>query len=264
MEILEKGKSNLVKVGIVLLIILSLYCLAKTFTEIKGYRYIGGGVSNSNVISFDGTGEISASPDLAAINLTIRENAKTMKEAQDKVTTKETAVLDFLDKNGIEKKDIKAESYNSYPKYDYVTPCWGTYCRQETPKIIGYEVSEYISIKVRDLTKSGEIVQAIGSIGISEINGPDFSIEKEDQLKEQARKIAIDEAKAKAETLAKDLGVQLVRIVGFSENGNYPMQMYEKGLMASDSVGATASTSPALPTGESKITSTVTITYEIR
>ncbi|MFA6300878.1 MAG: SIMPL domain-containing protein [Candidatus Paceibacterota bacterium] len=266
MEKIENWKSNLVKVGIVLLIILSLYYLAKTFTEIRAYKYIGGGAPASNVMSFDGKGEVTASPDLATISLTIRENAKVMKDAQDKVTAKETAVLDFLNKSGIDKKDIKTESYNSYPKYDYGSPCYGygAPCPQSIPKIIGYEVSEYISVKVHDLTKAGDVVQGIGNIGISEINGPDFSIEKEDQLKEQARQMAIDEAKAKAKILAKDLGVQLVRIVGFSENGNYPTPMYEKSMMAADSIGATATPSPTLPTGENKITSNVTITYEIR
>lgn len=266
MEKTEKGKSFLIKVGIVLLIILSLYYLAKTITEIKGYKYIGGGAPASNVMSFDGTGEITASPDIATVSLTIRENAKTMKDAQDKATAKETAVLNFLDKSGIDKKDIKAESYNSYPKYDYGTPCYGygMPCPQSVPKIIGYEVSEYMSVKIRDLAKVGDVVQGIGNVGISEINGPDFSIEKEDQLKEQARQMAIDEAKTKAKTLARDLGVQLVRIVGFSENGNSPMPMYAKGVMAADSIGGGANPAPALPTGENKITSNVTITYEIR
>jgi hypothetical protein len=266
MEKLENGKSYLMKVGIVLLVILSLYYLAKTFTEIKGYKYIGGGAAASNVMTFDGTGEITASPDLATVSLTIREEAKTMKEAQDKVTTKETAVLAFLDTSGIDKKDIKAESYNSYPKYDYGTPCYGygMPCPQSAPKIVGYEVSEYISVKVHDLTKAGDIVQGVGNVGISEINGPDFSIEKEDQLKEQARQMAIDEAKAKAKILARDLGVSLIRIVGFSENGNYPMPMYARDTMMASGAVEKATPAPTLPTGENKITSNVTITYEIR
>jgi uncharacterized protein YggE len=76
--------------------------------------------------------------------------------------------------------------------------------------------------------------------------------------------MAIDEAKEKAKVLSKDLGVSLVRIVNFSENGNIPM-MYGKGMMATDSVAsAPVAPSPELPTGENKITSNVTITYEIR
>ncbi len=262
-----KQKSSLIYIVLVLMIIVSVYFLAKTVSEIKAYRFIGGGTSASNIISFDGKGEVSASPDLATVSLTIREESKDMKEAQTKVTTKEAAVLDFLEKNGVAKKDIKTENYSTYPKYDYGNPCYsygGIPCRQTPPKIIGYEVSEYLSVKIRDLAKAGEIVQGIGGIGISEINGPDFTVEKADQLKEEARKIAIDDAKNKAEALAGDLGVHLVRIVNFSENGNYPMPMYEKSMMAADRVGGAPAQAPALPTGESKITSNVTITYEIR
>jgi hypothetical protein len=266
MEILNNEKSYLTKAVLVLVVIVSLYFAVKTVAEVKSYYFIGGGAPASNTISFNGKGEVSAAPDLAIVNLTIRENAKEVKDAQSKVTAKEKAVLDFLDKNNIAKKDIKTESYNSYPKYDYGTPCYGTGygmpCR-ETPKVIGYEVSEYISVNIRDLTKAGEIVAGVGALGITEISGPNFSIENEEGLKAEARKKAIDEAKTKAESLASDLGVRLVRIVNFSENGNYPFPMYAKGMAALESA-EDSSSAPKLPTGETKIVSNVVITYEIR
>lgn len=266
MELAANEKSRLVKIVVVFLILLSVFFTVKIVSEMKSYKYIGGGALASNTISFDGEGEVMAAPDLATISFTIRETSKEMKDAQAKVTAKETAVLDFLDKSEIEKKDIKTESYSSYPKYDYGTPCYyGSMmpCRQDTPKIIGYEVSEYVSVKIHDLAKVGEIVKGIGTVGISEISGPNFSVEKEDELKAEARKMAIEEAKAKAKVLAKDLGVRLVRIVNFSENGNgyYPMA-YSKDMM--ESAASVRSPAPQLPTGENKITSYVTITYEIR
>lgn len=267
METSVNEKSRLFKAGLVLSVILSVYFVSKIITEVKGYSFIGGGVSTSNTMAFDATGEISASPDIATVSFTIKEESKEVKDAQTKVTTKEKAVLDFLDKSGVAKKDIKTESYSTYPKYDYTTSCtWvGGNCIQQTPKITGYEVSEYISVKIRDLTQAGDVVKGIGAVGISEMTGPNFSIEKEDQLKAQARKIAIDKAKAKAELLAKDLGVKLVRIVSFYENGDYAIPMYANKAMtgAADSISA-PSPAPALPTGENKITSSVTITYEIR
>ena len=266
MEISSDEKLKLIKIAAVLLIIVSVYFVVKIVSEIKGYRFIGGGISASNTISFEGQGEVSAVPDLATISFTIRESAAEVKDAQAKATAKETAALAFLDKSGIDKKDIKTENYSSYPKYDYGTPCYegmGIPCRT-TPKIIGYEVSEYVSVKVRDLAKAGEIVKGIGAVGISEMNGPDFSIENEDGLKAQARKLAIDEAKAKAKVLSKDLGVRLVRIVNFSENGNYPISYLAKGVAFDSAVASAPTPAPELPTGENKITSNVTITYEIR
>ncbi|MBI3888260.1 SIMPL domain-containing protein [Candidatus Nomurabacteria bacterium] len=281
-------KSRLLKAGFVLLIILTAYYATKIITEVKGYNYIGGGATASNTMTFNGTGDVSGTPDLATISFTIQEDATLAKDAQTKVTTKEAAVLAFLDKSGIAKKDIKTENYNSYPKYEYrnsicpqypavpmmnsgsvssgsgaVSSYVPVYCPPGKSILTGYEVSENISVKVHDLTKAGDIVSGITNVGISNLNGPSFSIENQDKLTEQARKIAIDDAQAKAKTLASDLGVHLVRIVNFSENGNYPMMYASKG-MALDSVAPSAAPSPILPTGENKITSNVSITYEIR
>lgn len=259
-------KTRLFKAAAMLLVIGSIYFVVKTVSEVKSYRFIGGGTPASNIISFDGTGEVSASPDLATMNFTLREESKVLKDAQAKVATKEATVIAMLEKIGIEKKDIKTESYTSYPKYDYGTPCYGyssVSCRQDTPKIIGYEVSEYVSVKVRDLEKVGEVVQGLGDAGVSDMSGPNFSVENEDELKAEARKLAIEEAKQKAEVLSKDLGVRLVRIVSFTENGNYPYY-YGKDMLQAGNAMSESAPAPLLPAGENKITSSVTITYEIR
>ncbi len=265
MDILNDQKSLLVKTTLVLVVILSLYFLTKTVSEIKNYKNMPMGSNAVNTMSFSGTGEVFAAPDLATINFTIRDSQKELKSAQDKVTAKEKSALAFLEAQNIDKKDIKTENYSSYPRYDYATPCYGGVgvpCRQDAPKVIGYEVSEYITVKVRDLTKAGDVVKGIGAIGVSEISGPNFTIENEEGLKEKARKIAIDDAKAKAKILTKDLNVRLVRVVNFSENGNYPMMYSSKGAEMMD--GVSNPSSPELPTGENKITSNVTVTYEIR
>ncbi|MFZ2149913.1 MAG: SIMPL domain-containing protein [Minisyncoccia bacterium] len=265
METSSKEKSNMFKAAGMLMIIVSVFFAVKVVSEVKGLRFVGGGIPAGNTMSFEGKGEVNAVADLALVNLTLRADAREAKDAQEKVTTMEKSVLEFLEKNGIEKKDIKTESYNSYPKYDYGMPCYNSYsCRQQAPKVVGYEVSEYISVKVRDLVKAGDIVAGAGALGVSEISGPNFSIENEDELKAEARKMAIEEAKAKAETLAEDLGVRLVRIVNFSENRGYPMMYAKDAMMSVSSVAESAAPSPELPAGENKIISNVVVTYEIR
>lgn len=265
MDLSTLEKSKLVKVLVVLGVLLSVYFIAKIIGEVKGYRFIGGGATAYSTISFEGKGEVSASPDMATISFTIREESKEVKDAQTKVATKESAVLEFLEKSGVEKKNIKTESYNTYPKYDYGVPCYSGMvrpCREGTPKIIGYEVSEYVTVKVLDLEKVGEVVSGIGSLNVSEISGPNFSVQKEEELKAEARKMAIDDAKAKAKVLSKDLGVRLVRVINFSENGSYPM-MYGKAMMY-DMPESSRVVTPTLPSGENKIISNIVITYEIR
>src|SRR3989344_3623740 len=203
MELSAVEKSRLAKAALFLMILGSLYFAAKVVAEVKGFRFIGGGAATPSTISFSGDGEIFAAPDIAMVSVTLREEGKDVKTAKDKATAKEKKVLDFLAEQKVEKKDIKTESYNSYPKYDYGRPCYGGLgvpCSSETPKIIGYEVSEYMSVKVRDLSQTGVLMSGLGNLGVGELNGPNLSIENEDELKAQARKMAIDEAKAKAES----------------------------------------------------------------
>lgn len=268
MEIQTQDKKNIMKAVLIFSAIISVYFLAKIATEIKQYALLGSGVAATNVISFSGSGEVFAIPDIANISFTVRHDAKTVKSATDMVSVDKKKALDFLKKSGVEEKDIKTISYNSYPKYEYQNgpeiACLSINCpRPGKQVLVGYEVSESVSVKIRDTEKAGVVIDGISALGISELSGPDFAIDNEDKLKEEARAKAISDAKAKAEILAKDLGVKLVRIVNFSESGNYPM-MYKSMEVSIDSMGGGSAPSTELSKGEQKITSNVTITYEIR
>lgn len=268
MEIPQQYRKYIFGTSFVLLIIFCVYFGVKTVLEFKNFRMMG-----MTYVSLDGKGEVSSAPDLATINFTIKENDKLTKDAQDKVSVKEKVVLVFLDKSGIEKKDIKAESVNFYPQYDYGIPCISQVnvidvsCQPTLPKIIGYEASEYITVKIHDITKAGEIVSGLAELKVFDMNGPNYSIENEENLKAQARKLAIADAKNKAKILAQDLGLHLGKVTSFMDNNTssgYPA-MYEKlsvdmGMGDSD----IAIPAPSLPSGENKIISNVTITYDLR
>ncbi|MCK9345185.1 MAG: SIMPL domain-containing protein [Candidatus Pacebacteria bacterium] len=265
---MENSKAKLFQALTVFAMLGAVLVGSMIISEVKGYRFIGGGVSASNTISVSGEGEVFAAPDIANISFTIRESAAKVSDAQDKVSTKVKAALAVARKAAAD-KDIKTQNYNSYPKYEWQegTPyCAGIECPQYRPGkqvIVGYEVSQTVTIKVRDLEKVNTLVDGLAGAGVTEMQGPNFAIDNEDSLKAEARKIAIDKARAKAEVLARDLGVDLVRIVSFSEGGNYPI--YAREMMVSakyDSAGGAPA--PELPRGENQIVSNVTVTYEIR
>lgn len=279
MEILNNGKSNLAKAVLVLVIVVSLYFAVKVFSEIKNYNLLGES-NQPATISFSGHGEVTAVPDIANVYFTISKDAKTVKDAQSAVAVIEKKTLDFLQEKGIEDKDIKTTDASSNPKYEYrqavcppipmgegtagatSSPSSPYYCPSGKQVIIGYTASESITVKIRKTDDVGVIMQGLGTVGVSNLSGPNFAIDNEDALKAQARKKAIDDAKAKAEILAGDLDVSLVKIISFSENGNYPM-MYAKSAMMDSAVGSVPA--PAeIPKGENTISSDVTITYEIR
>jgi uncharacterized protein YggE len=217
-------------------------------------------------IIVSGDGEFFAVPDTATFTFSVEKEGVTQKEASDTGATIINTIVDSLKKDyGMsETKDLKTTNLSISPKYEYARPCYGYACPVSNPKIVGYTFSQSLTVKIKDLDKAGEISAKLAEWGATNVYGPDFTLADEDLAKEKARQDAIVDAKVKATTLAKQLGVKLGKIQNFSENaggGIYPVA-YGRDMMVSSSMEK--SVAPQLPTGENKYSSVVTITYEIR
>ncbi len=248
---------------LILIVVVSLLSFAKLVNEIKSSAYVGRGNQPANVISVNGSGEVLAVSDIAALTVNLIKDGKTAKEAQDLLNESITKTLKYLKDQKIADKDIKSEYGGLSPKYSYEQPICSTYpCPTRDPKIIGYTATQTISIKIREVDNASIVRTGLAEIGITDINGPTFSIDDEEAFKDDARSKAIVEARGKAEVLAKELGVSLGKVVSFSESSNNNYPMYAKTMM--DQSVSLESSAPVLPKGENKIISNVTITYEIR
>ncbi len=245
------------------LILLAIFLAAKTISEIKGYAFIGGGVPVSNTVTVSGTGEVFAVPDIATFTLSVVEQKLTVDEAQTVATNKINAIFAYLKENNIADTDIKTVNYSVNPLYEYrQEACTSMRCPPGKSVLTGYEVNQTLSVKVRNTKNAGTLLSGVGKLGVSNVSGLSFTIDDEDTLQAQARKVAIADAKEKAEQLAKDLDVRLVRIINFNEQGG-PYPIYYAGVEAYGK-GGDVSSVPQTPAGENKITSIVNITYEIR
>ncbi|MBI2612932.1 SIMPL domain-containing protein [Candidatus Kaiserbacteria bacterium] len=246
---------------------LALFLLVLTVSALKEFRFIGSGVTATNTITVSGEGEVFAVPDLATFSVTIQEEAKEVKDAQDVATKKSNDIYAYLKGEGVEEKDIKTADYSVYPQYDYLqaSSCRDGYCPPGRQELRGFQVSQTLTVKVRDTEKAGDLLSGVGSLGASSVSGLSFTIDDQDALDAEARGKAIDDARSKAAELAKQLNVSLVRVVGFSENGYYPPMPYAYG-MGGDVAMARESKAigPEIPVGENKIVSNVSVTYEIR
>jgi uncharacterized protein YggE len=264
METFLKDKKISISV-FVLIIIVSLFTVSKLISEIKIInqdQYIG------NSISVEGKGEITAIADIASLSININKEGNTAKEAQDLLNESITKTLTYLKDQKVDEKDIKSEYGGLSPKYSYEQPACYTYpCPTKDPKIVGYTATQSITVRVREVDSANVIRTGLADLGITDISGPTFSIEDTDVLKEKAKSLAIKDAKEKAKVLVKDLGVKLGKITSYydnSNNGGCCAPMYdssEKSLMMNTAGGVSA---PELPKGENKITSSITITYEIK
>jgi hypothetical protein len=222
------------------------------FSKIKESRYIGANAPYGKSISVQGQGKVYAKPDIAIINMSVVTEGRNIKDVQDKNTKKMNAVIDFLKGFGIEDKDIKTINYNIYPRYNYEN--------RIIPEIIGYEITQTLEVKARNLEKVGDILDKSVGAGINQVSSLRFWIDKDEDLKEQARKLAIEDAKEKAKKLASNLGIRLVKLAGFSEDtGYYPVPMYKEAT----GMGGGGNTTPDVQTGENEIIINVSLIYEI-
>lgn len=261
----EEGIKRVLKWASISLLFFSIFLLVKIIGDLKRLPNAGKEIYPQSTVTVSGRGETYAIPDIASFNFSIIENGATVAAAQEKVEGKLSKSLDAIKQSGIEDKDIQTISYNVNPKYEWEQVMCITYpCPIGKNRLTGYEVSQTIVVKVRDIEKAGDLVTKVGAIGVSNISGLEFKVDDREKYVAEARKIAIEQAKDNAKKLAKQLGVRLGKIVYYTDNSGY-MPYYGEGMGGGDMMkSATVSSSATLPAGESKIESNISITYEIR
>jgi uncharacterized protein len=251
----------------VLVLVLVVFVGVKTVNEIKAFRYIGAdSFSENNSISVSGEGEVFATADIANFSYSVIENGSTVGDAEEAATTKWNEILAYLESEGIEERDIKTVHYGIDPQYAPLSPNvnWIPLSERE---IVGYTVTQSAQVKVRDTDATGEILSAVGGMGVRNLSGISFTIDDESELLASARALAIEDAQEKARDLARGLGVSLGRVIGFYEqNGGmpyYPYAMDERAAMGGVENDGGMIT-PEIPMGENRIVVNVEVTYRIR
>lgn len=244
------------------LAILALFLLAETISIVSGL--ITPTMPPAHTITVTGEGKATAMPDIATVDFSVQETAKQVTDAQTAATARANKALGAVKQAGVADKDVRTLSYNVSPQYSYPTPCpQGALCPSifgNAPTITGYQVSETVEVKVRDLAKVGGILESLGTLGVQNVSGPSFAVDDPSAVTAMARAQAINKAKTDAARLAEELGVSLGRIVNFSENTAAPYPLYS----ASVSSARGAAVAPTLPTGENEYDANVSVTYEIR
>src|SRR5581483_6309001 len=201
------------------------FLAVQTIAGITGLKYIGTGIAPSNTISVSGHGDVYETPDVATFSFSIVSDKPTVADAQADATAKANATLAYLKQAGIDDKDIQTSGYSVEPQYDYTQGvCTNGFCPPGNQTLKGYEVRQTTTVKVRDTQKAGDLLAGVGAKGATEVSGLQFTFDNPNKPQDDARQKAIADAKAKADTLAQQLGVSLVRVVSFNENGSggYP------------------------------------------
>lgn len=244
----------------VFFVVLTISTFIGVLNKIKEGRNIGKS-DMKNTISVSGTGEVYAQPDLGVIDISVVTEKKTVAEAVSENANKMNAVISSVKSNGVSEKDLKTMNFSITPQYEYPK---GTEVYGGGRTLSGYEVSQRLEVKVRNLEKVGDIINGATSAGANEVGNLYFTIDEKDQFENAAKEEAIKKAKEMADIIAKQLGVKLVKISGFYENSYAPYSsMKEDSVLGMGGGVSSIAPTPTIQTGENKITSNVTITYEI-
>jgi len=207
-------------------------------------------------ITISGEGKVMAVPDVAEVSFGVQTGPqKTVQVAMEKLKKGMQGVIDAMEKQGVEEKDIRTEYFNAGPVYDW---------SDGEQKLRGYEASQSVRVKVRDLDKLGMIVSAATTEGANQAGGVNFTVDEPEALREEARAKAIEDAKRKAVSLADQLNESLGELKAYSEGGwGGPPILYKESYARGAVAGDAAMAPTPLPPGEEEIVVNVTLTYEL-
>lgn len=246
-------KQVLYVIGAIVGLVLVVYLGVLTRNSLEEYNYIGRDVRDT--ITINGQGEVDVKPDLTTITLGVTTEGDTVEEIQSENTEKMNSIIAMVKEQGIASEDIKTLNFSVNPRYN-----WNEGDREEA----GFEIRQNVEVKVREQAKVSTILAEAGKLGANQVGGLNFNIDDPTEFEQQARLKAIKDAEDKAQELADELGLNLVRVVSFSESGGgYPTPMYgmmERAVPMEDAMMP----APTIETGTQKVTSYVSVTFEVR
>lgn len=215
---------------------------------------VGAAAPQGTLLSISATGEASRTPDIATMSTGVVTQAADANAAMRDNAVQMDRMMAALRTAGIAARDIQTSGINLNPQYKYA--------ENMPPVIVGYQASNTVNVKVRELAKLGRVLDALVAQGANQINGPSFGIDKPEAAFEEARLAAVKKAQAQAQTYANALGLQVKRIISISEGGaSLPRPVPMMRMMAAADAGYAKETSVA--PGESSVSVSVEMVFEL-
>lgn len=243
------------------LIVLSFSALAYT------YQY-GRSINQSYYRSFSVTGEgtVVTTPDVASFSASvITDGGMSVSEVQQQNVEKTNKVIEFVKAQGVDGKDIKTQQYVLNPRYEYPVCIAGKTC--SGPKIVGYNVTQSIAIKVRDMEKIGTLLSGVVENGANSVSDIAFVVDSDSKAKNEARNEAISQGRKQALAIAREAGFSVGKLVSVYEEGGdagIPPVAYGGADMTAASNSAKEVAAPSIEPGSNEQKVRMVLTYEIR
>lgn len=206
------------------------------------------------VVTLNLTESVEAAPDVATVGTGVQTRAPTAQAAMQQNAAQTEQLIAALARAGIAKKDIQTSGINLSAQYDYSDRAG----QPAGPRFIGYEASNQLTVKLRDIKRVGASLDAMVAAGATSINGPAFSVDDPSPLLAQARGQALKSAKAQADFYAQAAGYRTARLVSIAESnsgGMPPMPMAQSARFKADAIANT-------PVEPGQVSASVTLTVQ--
>lgn len=219
--------------------------------------------TKTDLFTQDGQGQVTAVPDTATIDVGVTQTATNVTDAKNQTDSTVNKLIAAVKKLGISDNDIKTTNYSVNPNYspNAVEPMNNIVLPGGNNNIAGYTVTQNLEIKIKQTDKANSVIDAVTANGANLVGGINFTFsdDLQNKLENQAREMAVAQAKNKAEGLAQAAGIHLGRIVNVVESSNFPRIMPMAGALAkTDQTQSSANVTP----GENTVSVTVTLYYE--
>jgi uncharacterized protein YggE len=203
-----------------------------------------------------GEGEATTAPDLALLSLSVMREAKTARAALDANNDAMAAVIAAMKAAGIKDRDLQTAGIQINPRYNYTNKPDGS----QEAELVAYQVTNTLAVRVRDIDKTGDILDKAVSLGVNQGGGISFTNDNPAATVTEARKKAVADAIAKAKTLAEAAGVSIGRVLEINDQNIRPMPIAINAKAFDSAAGA------AVPTqaGENAYNVQVTVTFELK
>ncbi|QDZ08738.1 SIMPL domain-containing protein [Sphingomonas panacisoli] len=211
-------------------------------------------IPDGTILDVSATGKTTRVPDIATIRAGVVTQSATAAQALADNAKRMTGVLAALKAAGVQPRDIATSNVSLQPQYRYEN--------NQPPAITGYQASNTVSVRFRDIAKSGSILDALVAQGANQIDGPNLSLDQPDAALDEARVDAVKRARARAELYAKAAGLTVVRIVSISEGGEVAGPQPPVLYMARAKAQASADTTIA--PGETDVTASVSVRFLLK
>lgn len=211
-------------------------------------------IQPETTLSISAEGSVNREPDIAFLNAGVQTQGETAQAAMSANSAAMNGVFDALAAADIDRSDMQTSNFSLQPQYDYSNRQSG-----EPPRLTGYQASNQLTVRVRDLDNLGETMDALVSAGGNTFSGLNFALEDDRAAKNAARDIAMKEAIARAELYAAASGYEVARVVTISESGGFSPQP-----MAMMAEARSMDRSTPIASGEVGYSVTVNVTFELR